>query len=147
MVQWLRIHLPTQGTRVPSLIWEDPACKRAHLPYTTTTELMCLKPEHQPEESDSRGRWCFEWGDDGSLGKSHLLKDLEAGVRQRKDGCVFMEKERDGAASQGRQPVDGKKDGDQCFPTCSHCSRHIPSTPEYHCTLLTYHFSLFFKIR
>ena len=41
-------------------------------------------------------------------------------------GCVFMEKERDGAASQGRQPVDGRKDGDQCFPTCSHCSRHIP---------------------
>ena len=33
--------------------------------------------------------WSFEWGDDGSLGKSHLLEDLEAGVRQRKDGCVF----------------------------------------------------------
>ena len=23
-VQWLRIHLPMQGTRVPSLVWEDP---------------------------------------------------------------------------------------------------------------------------
>ena len=24
VVQWLRIHLPTQGTRVPSLVQEDP---------------------------------------------------------------------------------------------------------------------------
>ena len=26
VVQWLRIHLPMQGTRVLSLVWEDPTC-------------------------------------------------------------------------------------------------------------------------
>ena len=29
VVQWLRIHLPTQGTRVPSLAWKDPTCRGA----------------------------------------------------------------------------------------------------------------------
>ena len=28
-VQWLRIHLPAQGTWVRSLVWEDPTCCRA----------------------------------------------------------------------------------------------------------------------
>ena len=26
VVQWLRIRLPTQGTRVRALVWEDPTC-------------------------------------------------------------------------------------------------------------------------
>ena len=34
MVQWLKIHLVMGGTRVQSLVWEDP----------TTTELACLEP-------------------------------------------------------------------------------------------------------
>ena len=29
VVQWLRICLPMQGTRVRALVWEDPACRRA----------------------------------------------------------------------------------------------------------------------
>ena len=29
VVQWLRIHLPTQGTQVQSLIWEGPTCTTA----------------------------------------------------------------------------------------------------------------------
>ena len=29
---WLRIHLPMQGTQVPSLVWEDPACCGATKP-------------------------------------------------------------------------------------------------------------------
>ena len=32
VVQWLRIHLPMQGTQVWSLIWEDPICFRATKP-------------------------------------------------------------------------------------------------------------------
>ena len=32
VVQWLRIHLPMQGTWVPSLVWEDPTCGRATKP-------------------------------------------------------------------------------------------------------------------
>ena len=29
VAQWLRIHLPMQGTRVRALVWEDPTCGRA----------------------------------------------------------------------------------------------------------------------
>ena len=32
VVQWLRICLPMQGTRVRSLVWEDPTCRRATKP-------------------------------------------------------------------------------------------------------------------
>ena len=34
VVQWLRIHLPTQGTQVRSLVREDPTCRGA-------TKSMC----------------------------------------------------------------------------------------------------------
>ena len=32
VVQWLRIHLPVQGTRVQFLVWEDPTCLGAGKP-------------------------------------------------------------------------------------------------------------------
>ena len=32
IVQWLRIYLPMWGTRIPSLIWEDPMCHGATKP-------------------------------------------------------------------------------------------------------------------
>ena len=32
VVQWLRIHLPMQGTRVRALVREDPTCYRANKP-------------------------------------------------------------------------------------------------------------------
>ena len=32
VVQWLRIHLPMQGTRVQALAREDPACRRGTKP-------------------------------------------------------------------------------------------------------------------
>ena len=32
VAQWLRIHLPTQGTRVQFLVQEDPTCHRATKP-------------------------------------------------------------------------------------------------------------------
>ena len=32
VVQWLRIHLPMQGTWVQSLVWEDPTCLRVTKP-------------------------------------------------------------------------------------------------------------------
>ena len=46
VAQWLRIHLPMQGTRVRALVQEDPTCHRATKPvchnywspHTTTTE-------------------------------------------------------------------------------------------------------------
>ena len=32
VVQWLRIHLPMQGTGVRALVWKDPTCHRATKP-------------------------------------------------------------------------------------------------------------------
>ena len=32
VVQWLRIRLPMQGTRVRTLVWEDPTCRGATKP-------------------------------------------------------------------------------------------------------------------
>ena len=47
--QWLRIHLPAQGARVPSLSWEDATCLRA------------TKPTHIPEPAlKSPGALDFE---------------------------------------------------------------------------------------
>ena len=40
VVQWLRIHLPMQGTWVGSLVWEDSTCNRA----TSKPQLLSLRP-------------------------------------------------------------------------------------------------------
>ena len=34
VAQWLRICLPMQGTRVRTLVWEDPTCRRATRPVS-----------------------------------------------------------------------------------------------------------------
>ena len=34
VVQWLRVCLPVQGTRVRALVWEDPTCRRATRPVS-----------------------------------------------------------------------------------------------------------------
>ena len=34
VVQWLRICLPMQGTRVRALVWEDPTCRGATRPVS-----------------------------------------------------------------------------------------------------------------
>ena len=34
VVQWLRIRLPMQGTRVRALVWEDPTCRGATRPVS-----------------------------------------------------------------------------------------------------------------
>ena len=34
VVQWLRIRLPMQGTRVRALVWEDPTCRGASGPVS-----------------------------------------------------------------------------------------------------------------
>ena len=34
VVQWLRICLPMQGTRVRALVWEDPTCRGATKPVS-----------------------------------------------------------------------------------------------------------------
>ena len=34
VLQWLRIRLPMQGTRVRALVWEDPTCRGAAGPVS-----------------------------------------------------------------------------------------------------------------
>ena len=54
MAQWLRIRLPMQGSRVRSLVREDPTCRRATKPSATqllsllsrALEPQLLKPKH-----------------------------------------------------------------------------------------------------
>ena len=44
VVQWLRIHLPMQGTQVRSLVGEDPTCCRATKPLCHNCWVRALGP-------------------------------------------------------------------------------------------------------
>ena len=47
MAQWLRVHLPLQGTQVQPLVQEDPTCHRAAKPTSHNYRahvLQQLKP-------------------------------------------------------------------------------------------------------
>ena len=45
MVQWLRIHLPMQGTGVQSLVQEDPTCHKATKPmHQLPSQCAATKP-------------------------------------------------------------------------------------------------------
>ena len=46
VVQWLRIRLPMQGTRVLALVWEDPTCHGATKPEHHNYSAYTLEPEH-----------------------------------------------------------------------------------------------------
>ena len=44
VVQWLRILLPMQGTRVRALVWEDPTCCGATKPIRHSYRAYTLGP-------------------------------------------------------------------------------------------------------
>ena len=44
VVQWLRIRLPVQGTRVRALVREDPTCCRATKPVRHNYKACVLEP-------------------------------------------------------------------------------------------------------
>ena len=44
VVQWLRIRLPVQGTRVRALVREDPTCRRATKPVCCNYWACALEP-------------------------------------------------------------------------------------------------------
>ena len=52
VVQWLRICLPMQGTRVRALVWEDPTCRGATRPvshnYWACASGACAPPQERP---------------------------------------------------------------------------------------------------
>ena len=55
VAQWLRIHLPMQGTCVRALVWEDPTCRRATKPVCHNYWACALEPAshnywaHEPQ--------------------------------------------------------------------------------------------------
>ena len=52
VAQWLRICLPTQGTRVRALVWEDPTCREATRPvshnYWACASGDCAPQQERP---------------------------------------------------------------------------------------------------
>ena len=56
MVQWLRIHLPMQGTQVQSQVQEDPTCHGAAKPMHhnygayNLEPVLCNKRSHRNEK-------------------------------------------------------------------------------------------------
>ena len=60
VVQWLRIRPPMQGTRVQSLVWEDPTCRRETKPvrynyWTRALELMLHNKRSYRNEKPAHG--------------------------------------------------------------------------------------------
>ena len=56
MVQWLRIHLPVQGTEIWSLLWEDSTCRRVTKPMSHNywaQELQLLSPHAATTEAQA----------------------------------------------------------------------------------------------
>ena len=55
VAQWLRIHLPVQGTRVRALVREDPTCRGATKPVRNNYWACTLEPvshnywAHEPQ--------------------------------------------------------------------------------------------------
>ena len=54
VVQWLRICLPMQETRVRALVWEDPTCRGATGPvshnYRACTSGACAPQQERPRQ-------------------------------------------------------------------------------------------------
>ena len=62
VVQWLRIRLPMQGTRVRALVWEDPTCCGATGPvshnYWACVSGACAPQQERPRQWEARApRW------------------------------------------------------------------------------------------
>ena len=62
VVQWLRICLPMQGTRVQALVWEDPTCRGATGPvshkYWACTFGACAPQQERLRQWEARApRW------------------------------------------------------------------------------------------
>ena len=62
VVQWLRICLPMQETRVRALVWEDPTCRGATRPmshnYWACASEACAQQQERPRQWEARApRW------------------------------------------------------------------------------------------
>ena len=49
MVQWLRTHLPMQGTQVQSLVWEESTCPSITVTEAQVPKAHALQQEKPPQ--------------------------------------------------------------------------------------------------
>ena len=56
VAQWLRIHLPMQGTRVQALVWEDPTCRGATGPVSHNY-WACASGACAPQQERPHSEW------------------------------------------------------------------------------------------
>ena len=66
MVQWLRIHLAMQGTKVQSLAWKDLTCLGAAKPVHRTTKAKLESPRAPTAEAPVRDP-CSAAGEAGTV--------------------------------------------------------------------------------
>ena len=59
VVQWLRIHLARQGTRVSSLVWKIPGTDEQLSPFTAT-EPMCPRVRALQQEKPLQEEACAQ---------------------------------------------------------------------------------------
>ena len=56
VVQWLRVCLPMQGTRVRALVWEDPTCRGATAPVSHNYCWACASGARAPQRDTATVR-------------------------------------------------------------------------------------------
>ena len=87
VVQWLRIHLPMQGTRVRSLIWEDPTCRGTTKPvrhnYWAHVPQL-LKPVRLEPCSTTREATTMRSPRTATKSSPHSLQLEKARIQQRR---------------------------------------------------------------
>ena len=140
MAQWIRIHLPMPGTRVPSLAQEDPTCHGAPKPEWQTTEpapwsLGAASTEPVPRARAPRGERPLQ-------GEAHTPQ-LESSPHSPQPGRGLLTTAREGPAhhSQGGAPAHHSQRG-ACSPKpergpCSPQPGRGPRSPQPERGLLT----------
>ena len=78
VVQWLRICLPMQGTRVRALVWEDHTCRGATRPvshnYWACTSGACAPQQERPRQ----------WGPCTAMKSGPRSPQLEKALAQKR---------------------------------------------------------------
>ena len=78
ITQWLRIHLPTQGTGVQSLVQGDPTCRRATEPMFRTYRSLCARTCAPGQEKLFRREACAR-----HLEKDHMWVSVNKTLKNK----------------------------------------------------------------
>ena len=87
VTQWLRIHLPTQGAGVQSLVWGDPTCRRATEPMFRTYRSLCARTWAPGQEKLFRREACAR-----HLEKDHMWVSVNKTLKNKHKQIVVLKK-------------------------------------------------------